>query len=104
MNKILNDQKERWQTLVAKYQFPDVWRSVWQVLNTMVPFFVLWYAMYRLLDVSYWLTLLLAIPTAGFMVRGFIIFHDCCHGSFFKTATANDRLGLLLGVVMLTPY
>lgn len=97
-------QKVRWQSLVAKYQFPDTWRSLWQVVNTMIPFFVLWYAMLRLMDVSYWLTLLLAIPTAGFMVRGFIIFHDCCHGSFFKTAKANDRLGLLLGVVMLTPY
>jgi omega-6 fatty acid desaturase (delta-12 desaturase) len=60
--------------------------------------------MYRLIGVSYWLTLLLAIPTAGFMVRGFIIFHDCCHGSFFKTVKANDRLGLMLGVVMMTPY
>jgi omega-6 fatty acid desaturase (delta-12 desaturase) len=108
MNKTTNEmngtQKVRWQTIVAKYQFPDVWRSVWQVANTLIPFFVLWYAMYRSMEISYWLTLLLAIPTAGFMVRGFIIFHDCCHGSFFKTAKANDRLGLLLGIVMLTPY
>jgi omega-6 fatty acid desaturase (delta-12 desaturase) len=97
-------EKIRWQTLVAKYQFPDTWRSLWQVANTLVPFFVLWYLMYRSIALSYWLTLLLSMPTAGFMVRAFILFHDCCHGSFFKTARANDRLGLLLGVIMLTPY
>jgi omega-6 fatty acid desaturase (delta-12 desaturase) len=60
--------------------------------------------MYRSLEVGYWLTLLLAIPTAGFMVRMFIIFHDCCHGSFFKSQLANDRMGLLLGVAVWTPY
>jgi omega-6 fatty acid desaturase (delta-12 desaturase) len=97
-------QKINWQAIVAKYQVPDTWRSVWQVANTIIPFFLLWYAMVRLIDISYWLTLLFAIPTAAFMVRGFIIFHDCCHGSFFKTARANDRLGLLLGVLLLTPY
>jgi hypothetical protein len=53
--------------------------------------------------VGYWLTLLLAVPTAGFMVRCFIIFHDCCHGSFFRSMKANDRLGLVLGVLVLTP-
>jgi omega-6 fatty acid desaturase (delta-12 desaturase) len=60
--------------------------------------------MYRSLEVGYWLTLLLAVPTAGFMVRCFIIFHDCCHGSFFKSIKANDRLGLVLGVLVLTPF
>jgi omega-6 fatty acid desaturase (delta-12 desaturase) len=60
--------------------------------------------MYRSLDVGYWLTLILAVPTAGFMVRLFIVFHDCCHGSFFKTMKANDRMGLVLGVLVLTPF
>ena len=63
-----------------------------------------WYLMYRSLEVGYWLTLLLAVPTAGFMVRMFIVFHDCCHGSFFKTMKANDRMGLVLGVLVLTPF
>lgn len=53
---------------------------------------------------GYWLTLLLAVPAAGFMVRVFILFHDCCHGSFLKTQKANDRMGLLLGVLVWTPY
>jgi omega-6 fatty acid desaturase (delta-12 desaturase) len=94
----------RWQALVAKYAYPETWRSLWQVANSLVPFIVLWYVMYRLLEVSFLLTLLLAIPTAGFMVRMFIIFHDCCHGSFFKSQLANDRMGLLMGVLVWTPY
>ncbi len=104
LNQAGESGRAAWRALVAKYQFPDTWRSVWQTVNTLVPFFALWYAMVRLIDVSYWLVLLLVVPTAAFMVRGFIIFHDCCHGSFFKTQTANDRLGLLLGVLMFTPY
>ena len=56
------------------------------------------------LEVSYWLTLLLAIPTAGFFARTFIIFHDCGHGSFFKSKRANDTLGFITGILTLTPY
>ena len=100
----MSTQKFKWQNLTAKYTFPDTWRSVWQVVNSVVPFIVGWYLMYRSLEIGYWLTLLLAVPTAGFMVRNFIIFHDCCHGSFFKTIKANDRLGLVLGVLVLTPF
>jgi omega-6 fatty acid desaturase (delta-12 desaturase) len=65
---------------------------------------LMWWIMYRSMEIGYWLTLLLAVPTAGFMVRCFIIFHDCCHGSFFRTKLANDRLGLVLGVLVLTPF
>ena len=97
-------QKFKWQPLTAKYTIPETWRSVWQIANSVIPFFVGWYLMYRSLEIGYWLTLLLAVPTAGFMVRNFIIFHDCCHGSFFKTVKANDRLGLVLGVLVLTPF
>jgi len=96
--------KFRWQGIVSKYAFPETWRSVWQVFNSVIPFFTGWYLMYRSLEVGYWLTLILAVPTAGFMVRCFIIFHDCCHGSFFKSIRANDRLGLVLGVLVLTPF
>jgi omega-6 fatty acid desaturase (delta-12 desaturase) len=52
----------------------------------------------------YWVTLLLAVPAAGFLVRTFIIFHDCGHGSFFKTRKANDTLGIITGVLTFTPY
>jgi fatty acid desaturase len=63
-----------WKELVAPYQTPTVWRSVWQVVNTLVPYVVLWYLMYRSLEVSYWLTLPLAIVAAGVLVRVFILF------------------------------
>jgi omega-6 fatty acid desaturase (delta-12 desaturase) len=60
--------------------------------------------MYWSLGISYWLTMALAVPTAGFLVRAFILFHDCCHGSFFKSRAANETLGVFLGVLVLTPY
>ncbi len=97
-------QKLKWQAAVARYSFPDAWRSWWQVINSLVPFLGGWYLMYRSLEIGYWLTLILAVPTAGFMVRLFIIFHDCCHGSFFKSVKANERLGAFFGVLVLTSF
>ena len=97
-------EKFNWQATVARYAYPETWRSLWQVANSVIPFFLCWYLAYRSLEVGYWLTLLLVVPTAGFMTRTFIIFHDCCHGSFFRSQLANDRLGLLLGVLLVTPY
>jgi len=97
-------EKFRWQGIVSKYAFPETWRSVWQIANSLIPFILGWYLMYRSLEIGYWLTLLLALPTGGFMARLFILFHDCCHGSFFKSMKANDRLGLVLGVLVLTPF
>ncbi len=93
-----------WKELVAPYQTPTVGRSVWQVVNTLIPYALLWYLMYRSLAVSYWLTLPLAILAAGFLVRVFIIFHDCGHGSFFKSRKANDAFGFITGVLTFTPY
>ncbi len=90
--------------LMAPYQAPTAVRSAWQVLNTLVPFALLWWIMYRCLAVSYWLALPFAVLAAGFHVRIFIIFHDCGHGSFFKSRLANDLLGCLAGVLTFTPY
>ena len=100
----MRTQKFKWQGIVSKYAYPETWRSLWQVCNSVIPFLGMWYLMYRSLAIGYWLTLLLAVPTAGFMVRCFIIFHDCCHGSFLRTMKANDRLGLVLGLLVLTPF
>jgi omega-6 fatty acid desaturase (delta-12 desaturase) len=94
----------KWQPLTAPYQKPEVWLSIWQIVNSAGPFFALWILMLLSLQVSYWLTLLLSIPTAGFMVRMFIIFHDCCHGSFFKSNRANEIVGSIIGVFVLTPF
>jgi len=93
-----------WKRSVACHEKPTLSRSVWQVANTVVPYGVLWYLMYRSLAISYWMTLALAIPAAGFHVRLFIIFHDCGHGSFFRSRKANDILGVITGILAFTPY
>jgi len=95
---------ESWAKRLGPYSRPSVGRSIFQLLNSAIPFVVLWLLMLASLDVSYWLTLLLALPTAGFAVRLFIIQHDCGHGSFFRSKTANTALGSVLGVLTLTPY
>jgi omega-6 fatty acid desaturase (delta-12 desaturase) len=96
--------KLSWQKIVARYQNPNLRRSLWQAVNSIAPYLVLWYLMYRSLEISYLLTLALAFPTAGFLMRVFIIFHDCGHGSFFKSTKANELLGNVCGVLTLTPY
>ena len=93
-----------WRAIIRKYAKPDSRRSVWQLLNTLVPYFALLYLSMRALEISFWLTLPLSILTAGFMVRTFIIFHDCGHGSFFKSRKWNDAVGVVTGILTYTPY
>ena len=93
-----------WQQSLAQYQTPDLLRSLWQVANTFTPFFGLLYVMYLSLAYPYWLTLALALPTAGLLVRIFIILHDCGHGSFFKSMRANNILGSVCGFLLFVPY
>ncbi len=97
-------EKVPWRRAVAKYETPDVWRSVWQVVNSVVPYVALWYLMYRSLDVSYWVTLALAGLAAGFAWRLFIILHDCGHGAFFGSKKANTIVGFMIGILTFTPY
>ncbi|HWW02743.1 MAG TPA: fatty acid desaturase [Candidatus Acidoferrum sp.] len=93
-----------WKLVVAHYQRPAVWRAVWQIVNSLVPYVVLWFLMYRSVAISYWLTVPLVLLAGGFLVRLFIIFHDCGHGSFFKSRIANDILGSITGLLCFTPY
>src|SRR3989454_6703801 len=93
-----------WKEIVARYQKPSVGRGVWQIANTLVPYAALWYLMYLSLSVSYWLVVPLAVLAAGFLVRLFIIHHDCGHGSFLKSRRANDILGFITGVLTFTSY
>src|SRR5947209_7860698 len=89
--------------LLAKYRRPELGRSLWQVSNTLVPFFALLAAMHLLVGRGHpWLALLLTLPAGLLLVRLFIIQHDCGHGSFFSSAWANDGLGAVLGVLTLT--
>jgi omega-6 fatty acid desaturase (delta-12 desaturase) len=93
-----------WKQIVIRYQQPSRWRAVWQLVNTLVPYGALWYLMYVCAAVSYWLVAPLAILAGGFMVRLFIIHHDCGHGSFFKSHRANDVWGFITGILTFTPY
>ena len=99
-----NAKKPTWVNIVAQYQQPHTGKSLFQVANTLIPYLILWYLMYRSLEVGYWLTLLLAIPTALFVVRLFVLQHDCGHGSFFKSQKANDRVGMLCSIFTFVPY
>jgi omega-6 fatty acid desaturase (delta-12 desaturase) len=89
---------------VAKFQTASLWKARWQLINSFLPYAALWFAMDRALVISYWVMFPIAILAAGFLVRIFIIFHDCGHGSFFGSKRANNAIGALAGLVLLTPY
>jgi len=93
-----------WKEIVLRYQKPCVLKASWQLLNTLVPYAALWYLMYRAMFVSWWLAVPLAVLAGGFVVRMFIIHHDCGHSSFFKSRQANDFWGFVTGVLTFTPY
>ena len=89
---------------LAGYRDPSLRRSLTEIAITALPLIGLWAAMWALLHVSYWLSLMLAIPAAGFLVRLFMIQHDCSHGAFFRHRAINDWVGRVIGVATLTPY
>lgn len=89
---------------VRPYTKPDNRKSYLQLLNTFLPLVILWLLSYFALSISVWLTICLSIVGAGFLVRTFIIFHDCTHGSFFHDKKKNDLLGTITGVITLFPY
>lgn len=105
LNPIQNEASQtHWTKLVRPYQAPVARESIWQIITTIVPFIALWVLMVFSLKIHYALTLLLALPAAGFIVRLFIIQHDCGHGSFFKSRKWNDRVGFACGIFTLVPY
>jgi omega-6 fatty acid desaturase (delta-12 desaturase) len=89
---------------IEKYQKPSIGRSIWQIVNTFIPYIGLWILIVYSLSVSYWLTAFLIVLAAGFLVRLFIIFHDCGHGSYFKSQKANRIVGMFFGILAFTPY
>jgi omega-6 fatty acid desaturase (delta-12 desaturase) len=88
----------------AHYREPNSTRSALEIVITAVPFALLWVLMWVGLEAGYWIGLLLAVPAAGFLVRLFMIQHDCGHGSFFRHRLVNDWVGRVIGVLTLTPY
>lgn len=89
---------------LARYREPNHGRSIFEILITAVPLVLLWLSMWFALHIGYGLYLLLAVPAAGFLVRLFMIQHDCGHGAFFRHRLANDWVGRVIGVLTLTPY
>jgi len=102
MNMLLDDKS--WRQLLAPYKRSSTRAAVVQLLDTALPFALLWYLMAKSLEVSYALTLALAVPAGFLFIRLFILQHDCGHGSFFPSRTANNVAGSLLGVLTLFPY
>ena len=90
--------------ILARYRAPSPMRSIVELVITAGPLILLWLLMWATLDLGYWLCLLLAVPAAGFLVRLFMIQHDCGHGAFFHRRFANDWVGRVIGVLTLTPY
>ena len=89
-----------WAKVLAPYARPRIGRSVVDVATAVVPYLALCAAMYAALDVSYVLVLVLAVPAAGFLLRTYIVFHDCAHGSFLPSKRANTWLGVALGLLV----
>jgi omega-6 fatty acid desaturase (delta-12 desaturase) len=89
---------------LGRYREPNQLRSVGEVVLTFGAFALLWFVMWATLGRGYWISLLLSIPAAGFLVRLFMIQHDCGHGSFFRRRTVNDWVGRAIGTLTLTPY
>lgn len=97
-------QEVKWVKIIAPYRDGDYRHSWWQVANTLVPYIGLWILMVISLQYSYWITLPLIVLSSGFLVRLFIIFHDCGHGSFFNSRGLSAGLGYVLGILTFTPY
>ncbi len=95
-----------WIKAMARYELPSLRRALWQMLDTFIPYLALWALMVLLLKqgAPYGIVLLLSIVAAGLQVRIFIMFHDCCHGSFFRSHVANTVLGTIAGVMTFTPF
>jgi len=93
-----------WAQVLSDYRQPNCARSILEIVITALPFALLWLLMWATLDIGYWLCLLLSVPTAGFLVRLFMIQHDCGHGSFFRQRVVNDWVGRTISVLTLTPY
>ena len=92
------------QDILIAHQSASTKRALWQLTNTFIPYFLLWFAMYHALAVSLWLALPMAVLSGVLLVRIFIIFHDCTHGSYFRSRRANAVVGFIAGALTFSPY
>lgn len=97
-------QARAWAKVLAPYRKPNPVRSTYELAITAIPFVALWALTALAVTHGYWWGLLLTIPAAGFLVRLFIVQHDCGHGTLYQRRSLNDWIGRVLGVFTLTPY
>ncbi|HTT06732.1 MAG TPA: fatty acid desaturase [Steroidobacteraceae bacterium] len=93
-----------WRAMIARHRQPNAWKASWQLINSLGLYVLVWVLYHYSLRVSWWLVPPLVVLGAGLLVRTFIIFHDCGHGSFFASRLANDVWGCICGVLTFTPY
>ncbi|MGI9407270.1 MAG: fatty acid desaturase, partial [Hyphomicrobiaceae bacterium] len=93
-----------WLKVLARYRTPSTTRSITEIVITGAPFVLAWAAAWWSLGVSYWLTAAFVVPAGFFLVRLFLIQHDCGHQAFFHKRATNDWTGRVLGVLTATPY
>ena len=103
-NTAAKARADDWRSIVARYQRPDIVRALYQFASTIALLGLAYFVMYHSMDWSYWVTLALALPTAGLLVRTFTIMHDCAHGSFLPWRRVNDLIGYVTGVLTMTPF
>ena len=102
MSRVSN--RPAWQDPLASYAQASWKRGLIDLATSIAPYLGLSVAMYALIGVSVWLTLILSIPAGGFLVRVFVVFHDCTHGSFLPSRAANARVGKVTGLLVLSPF
>ncbi|MFY9345592.1 MAG: fatty acid desaturase [Planctomycetota bacterium] len=93
-----------WKAIVARFSQPNAWRASWQLINTLGSYAAVWALIWYSLSISWWLTVPLALLASGLLIRVFIIFHDCGHGSFFASRAANTFWGFVTGLLTMTPF
>ena len=97
-------QRPQWAKDLEPYSNPSTARSLLDIATSVVPYIALMVAMFALYDVSYWYVVALMLPASAFLLRSFILFHDCTHGSFFANRRANNWFGVFCGLLVLQPF
>lgn len=103
-NADLDSGRPFWRKSIARYEQPSLPRSLFDLATSVMPYLALTAVMYLCLNFSVWITVALAVPAAGFLLRTFIVFHDCAHGSFLPTKRANLWLGRFTGLLVFQPF
>ena len=96
--------EKAWLKILSRYRRPAMGRSFYELAVTLVPFVLLWGATWLSIHFGYWIGVILVVPTAGFLLRLFMLQHDCGHGSLFGKRRWDDWTGRAIGVLTLTPY